>query len=61
MHQTTADFVAGLRRDIARWKVELAGLDMGEEAEREYLQTSELRQWIESGEAILARYETRRA
>jgi hypothetical protein len=36
-------------------------LDVGEESRGEYLQTSELRAWIEAGEAIFARYEERRA
>lgn len=53
-------FIEGLRRDIARWKAELLLLDVGEEARGEYLQTSELRAWIEAGEAIFARYESRR-
>lgn len=53
-------FIEGLRRDIARWKAELAMLDVGEESRGVYLQTSELRAWIEAGEAIFARYEARR-
>jgi hypothetical protein len=52
-------FIEGLRRDLARWKSELAMLD-GSEAGGRYLQTSELRAWIEAGEAIFARYEDRR-
>ena len=54
-------FIEDLRRDLARWKTELAMLDVGEESRGEYLQTSELRAWIEAGEAIIARYESRRA
>ena len=54
-------FIVDLRRDLARWKTELAMLDVGEESRGEYLQTSELRAWIEAGEAIFARYEARRA
>jgi hypothetical protein len=54
-------FIEGLRRDLARWKTELAMLDVGEEVRGQYLQTSELRAWIEAGEAIFARYERRRA
>lgn len=54
-------FIEDLRRDLARWKTELAMLDVGEESRGEYLQTSELRAWIEAGEAIFARYESRRA
>jgi len=54
-------FIEDLRRDLARWKTELAMLDIGEESRGEYLQTSELRAWIEAGEAIFARYEARRA
>lgn len=61
MTQTTASFIEGLRRDIARWKSELALMDAGAEAKSEYLETSELRAWIEAGEGIIARYETRRA
>jgi hypothetical protein len=53
-------FIAGLRRDISRWKAELSLLDVGEKARGEYLQTSELKAWIEAGEAIFARYERRR-
>jgi hypothetical protein len=53
-------FIEGLRRDLERWKAELALLDVGEEARGLYLQTSELRSWIEAGEAIFARYERRR-
>ena len=54
-------FIEGLRRDLARWNAELAMLDVGEEIQGQYLQTSELRAWIEAGEAIFARYERRRA
>ena len=54
-------FIEGLRRDLARWKTELAMLDIGEESRGAFLQTSELRAWIEAGEAIFARYEQRRA
>ena len=54
-------FIEGLRRDLERWKAELALLDVGEEARGLYLQTSELRTRIEAGEAIFARYERRRA
>ena len=61
MGQTTAAFIENLRSDIARWKADLAGLDVGQEAQGEYLQTSEIRAWIEAGESILARYESRRA
>jgi hypothetical protein len=53
-------FLEGLRRDLARWKAELAMLDVGEEVLGDYLQTSELRAWIDAGEAIFARYESRR-
>jgi hypothetical protein len=53
-------FIAGLRRDISRWKAELSLLDVGEEVRGAYLQTSELKSWIEEGEAIFARYERRR-
>jgi hypothetical protein len=54
-------FIEGLRRDLARWKTELAMLDVGEEIRGQFLQTSELRAWIEAGDAIFARYERRRA
>jgi hypothetical protein len=54
-------FIEGLRRDLERWKAELALLDVGEETRGLYLQTSELKSWIEAGEAIFARYERRRA
>ena len=54
-------FIEGIRRDLARWKAELAMLDVGGEVQDQYLQTSELRAWIEAGEAIFARYERRRA
>jgi hypothetical protein len=57
----SSTFIEGLRRDLTRWKTELAMLDVGEESRGEYLQTSELRAWIEAGEAIFARYEARRA
>jgi hypothetical protein len=53
-------FLEGLRTDLARWKTELAMLDVGEEVRGDYLQTSELRAWIDAGEAIFARYESRR-
>jgi hypothetical protein len=53
-------FIQGLRRDLERWKSELRMLDV-RDATSEYLQTSELRSWIESGEVIFARYERRRA
>ena len=56
----SATFIEGLRRDLSRWKAELLLLDVGEGARGEYLQTSELRAWIEAGEAIFARYESRR-
>lgn len=61
MIQTTASFIEGLRHDIARWKSQLALIDVGAEAKNEYLQISELRAWIEAGERIIARYERRRA
>ena len=61
MSQTTTRFIEGLRRDIARWKVDLAGLEVGQEAQAEYLQTSEIRAWIERIEEIIARYEGRHA
>jgi len=54
-------FIEGLRRNLARWKTELAMLDVGEEVRGQFLQTSELRAWIEADEAIFARYERRRA
>jgi hypothetical protein len=54
-------FIEGLRRDISRWKSELSLLDVGEERRGAYLQTSELKTWIEAGEAIFTRYERRRA
>lgn len=53
-------FIEGLRRDISRWKTELALLDINQEAQGDFLQTSELRYWMEAGEAIFARYERRR-
>jgi capsid protein len=53
-------FIEGLRRDTARWKAELSLLDVGVERRGKYLQTSELRSWIEAGEKIFARYERRR-
>jgi hypothetical protein len=53
-------FIRGLRRDVSRWKAELSILDVGaEEVQGPYLQTSELRAWIEAGEEIFARYERR--
>lgn len=57
---SSASFIEGLRKDISRWKEELLLLDVGEQARGEYLQTSELRAWIEAGEGIFARYESRR-
>ena len=54
-------FMEGLRRDTARWKSELSLLDADSNAGRRRLETSELRSWIEAGEAIFARYENRRA
>jgi hypothetical protein len=53
-------FIEGLRRDTRRWKSELAMLDVGAEKHGSFRQTSELRAWIEAGEAIFARYERRR-
>lgn len=53
-------FIEGLRRDLARWTSEIAILEASDGASA-YVQTSELRSWIESGEAIFARYERRRA
>jgi len=53
-------FIAGLRRDISRWKAELSMLDAGQEGSGSRLLTSELRSWIEAGEAVFARYEKRR-
>jgi hypothetical protein len=61
MEPTTAAFIEELRRDIARWKIDLAGLDVAQEAHDEFLKTSEIRAWIEAGEGVLARYESRRA
>lgn len=61
MSQTTTAFIDGLRRDIARWKVDLAGLEVGQEAQAEYLQASEIKAWMEAIEGILARYESRHA
>ena len=54
-------FIEGLRRDTARWKTELSLLDVGDKATGRNLRTSELKAWIEAGEAIFARYERRRA
>jgi hypothetical protein len=51
-------FIAGLRRDISRWKAELSMLDAGQEGNT--FLTSELRSWIGAGEAVFARYEKRR-
>ena len=56
----SATFIEGLRRDIARWKSELALLDIDQEVRGGFLQTSELRSWMAAGEAIFARYEDRR-
>ncbi len=53
-------FMESLRRDTARWKSELSLLDADANAGRRRLETSELRSWIEAGEAIFARYEKRR-
>jgi len=53
-------FIAGLRRDISRWKAELAMLDAGQEGSGPRLLTSELRSWIEAGEVVFTRYEKRR-
>lgn len=54
-------FIAGLRRDTARWKSELSLLDADAQTGLCRLETSELRSWIEAGEAIFSRYEKRRA
>ena len=54
-------FIEGLHRDTARRKTELSLLDVGDKATGRNLQTSELKAWIEAGEAIFARYERRRA
>jgi hypothetical protein len=61
MIQTTASFIEGLRHDIGQWKSQLALMDVGAESKKEYLQTSELRAWIEAGERIIAQYERRYA
>jgi capsid protein len=53
-------YIESLRQDIARWKAELSTLDVGGEVRGQYLQTSELRAWIEAGEEIFARYERNR-
>jgi hypothetical protein len=53
-------FIDGLRRDISRWKAELSMLDIGQEKAGSDLLTSELRSWINAGEAVFARYEKRR-
>ena len=54
-------FIAGLRRDISRWKAELSMLDVGQDDGGRDMLTSELRSWIEAGEAVFRRYENRRA
>jgi hypothetical protein len=54
-------FMESLRRDTERWKAELSMLDVGDRSSNGNLQTSQLKAWIEAGEAIFARYETRRA
>ena len=59
-HAFSTTFIEGLRRDIARWKTELALLDIDQEVRGDFLQTSELRSWMEAGEAIFTRYERRR-
>jgi hypothetical protein len=53
-------FIEGLRRDISRWKAELSMLDVGQEKTSSDSLTSELRSWIDAGEAVFARYERRR-
>jgi len=53
-------FIEGLRRDTSRWKAELSLLDADAQAKGSRLETAELKSWIEAGEAIFARYETRR-
>jgi hypothetical protein len=53
-------FIEGLRRDISRWKAELPMLEEGQDAGSFGHLTSELRSWIEAGEAVFARYERRR-
>ena len=53
-------FIEGLRRDTARWKTELSLLDVGDASTGARLETSELKAWIEAGEAIFGRYEKRR-
>jgi len=50
-------FIEGLRRDISRWKAELSMLDVGQEKTSSDLLTSELRSWIDAGEAVFAHYE----
>ena len=55
----TDTFIRGLRRDVSRWKAEFSMLDVGAEVQGPYLQTSELRAWIDAGEEIFARYERR--
>jgi hypothetical protein len=57
----SATFIEGLRRDISRWKAELSMLDAGQPGVGKNLLTSELRAWIEAGEAVFARYEDRRS
>ena len=53
-------FIAGLRRDISRWKAELSMLDAGQEGSGSSLLISELRSWIEAREVVFTRCEKRR-
>ncbi len=54
-------FIESLRRDISRWKSELSMLDVGQPNDGRGRLTSELRSWLEAGEAVFKRYEDRRA
>lgn len=54
-------FIEGLRRDLSRWKAELSLLEVGQDGIGSDLLTSELRKWMEAGEAVFARYERRRS
>jgi hypothetical protein len=59
MTQTMDEFIDGLRRDIARWKADLARLDAN--AQGKSLQTAEIRAWIDMGEGVIAQHESRYA
>lgn len=59
MAEAMNDFIEDLRREIARWKGELARLEGA--ANESYLKTADIKGWLETGERITAQHENRHA